>query len=348
MRVRGHEVDTPRAVLVLFALVTVSTLVFGAATSVAAFGAYNPSWEGTTDVREIAGDTGAETTVANNATEYDDYGEGTVAVVLAPEESYTDAEIERIEAFLDRGGTLLVADRDGTGNELLAALGADARVDGALLRDERNYYRDPALPRATNVGEHPLTEGVDELTFNYGTAVEPGDSTVLVSSSGFGYLDRNENGGVDDEEELNARPVATTENVSDGRVVVVGDPSAFINVMAERPGNRQFARNLFSEGDTVLVDTSHSGGVPPLISALLTVRASSVLQFGLVGVGLLVVFGWQRRAFDRSDEEELRRRPTTETLADSATDRYPAFERSRVRRLMKGIKSMTPQGGDDE
>jgi hypothetical protein len=348
VRVGGYEVDTPRAVLAVFAVVTVSALVVGGATSAAAFGAFNPSWEGTTDVRDIAGETGAETVVVDNTTEYEAYGNETVAVVLSPNESYTEAEIERTEAFLDRGGTLLVADRDGTANELLAALGADARIDGALLRDDRAYYRDPALPRATNVEDHPLTEDVDALTLNYGTAVEPGDATVLVSSSDFGYLDRNENEAIDDDETLDSYPVATTENVSEGRVVVVGDASAFINVMAERPGNRQFARNLFSSGDTVLVDTSHSGGVPPLIAALLTVRGSLPLQFGLVGAGLLVVFGWQRRAFDRGDDEELRRRPSPETLADSATDRYPGFDRARVRRLMKGIKSITSQRGDDE
>jgi len=348
VRVGGYEIGVPQAVLAALAVVTLSALVFGAATSAAAFGAFNPSWDGTTDVREVAGDAGAETVVADNTTDYEAYGNGTVAVVLAPNESYTETEIDRIEAFLERGGTLLVADRNGTGNELLAALGAEARVDGSLLRDDRNYYRAPALPRATNVEDHPLTEDVDGLTLNYGTAVEPGDSTVLVSSSNVSYLDRNGNGAVDDDETLDSRPVATTENVSAGRVVVVGDASAFINAMAERPGNRQFARNVFSEADTVVVDTSHSGGVPPLVAALLTVRGSPALQFGLVGAGLLAVFGWQRRVFDRGDEDELRRRPSAETLADSATDRYPGFDRSRLRRLMKGVKSINFEGGDDE
>ena len=348
MRAGGYEIEAPQVVLAALAVVTLSALVFGAATSAAAFGAFNPSWDGTTDIREVAGDAGAETVVVDNTTDYEAYGNGTVAVVLAPNESYTETEIDHVEAFLERGGTLLVADRGGTGNELLAALGIEARVDGNLLRDDRNYYRAPALPRATNVEQHPLTEDVDELTLNYGTAVNPGDSTVLVSSSNVSYLDRSGNGVVDGNERLRSHPVATTENVSAGRVVVVGDASAFINAMAERPGNRQFARNVFSEADTVVVDTSHSGGVPPLVAALLAVRGSPPLQFGLVGVGLLVVFGWQRRAFDRGDEDELRRRPTPETLADSAADRYPAFDRSRVRRLMEGIKSINFQRGDDE
>ena len=54
MRVGGHDVDVPRAVLVGVALVVGVTLVYGGATSVAAFGAFNPSWEGTADLRTIA------------------------------------------------------------------------------------------------------------------------------------------------------------------------------------------------------------------------------------------------------------------------------------------------------
>lgn len=348
MRLAGYEVRVPVAVLSVLAVVVLGAFVVGGATSGASFGAFNPEWEGTTDLRSIADDAGADTKVATNTTAYDEHGEDTVAVVLAPEDGYTEAEVRRIEAFLDRGGTLLVADRGGTGNELLAALDADARVDGTLLRDERNYYRDPALPVATEVANHSLTTDVDSLTFNYGTAVEPGNSTVLVSSSEFGYLDSNGNGELDDDETLSSYPVATTEPVGAGQVLVVGDASAFINAMAERPENRQFARNVFADGETVLVDTSHSGSVPPLVGALLTVRGSPPLQGGLVLVAVLVVLGWQLRLFDRPEETALDSDPSTDTLVDSVARQYPGFERERLRRLMKGIKSINHERGDDE
>ncbi|PSP49899.1 DUF4350 domain-containing protein, partial [Halobacteriales archaeon QH_7_69_31] len=151
MRVGGHDVDVPRAVLVGVALVVGVTLVYGGATSVAAFGAFNPSWEGTADLRALAGETGADTEVATNTTAYDGYGNGTVAVIVAPDEPYEAAEIRHIAAFLDRGGTLLVADRNGTADDLLERVGATARLDGAPLRDDRTHYRGPALPVATNV-----------------------------------------------------------------------------------------------------------------------------------------------------------------------------------------------------
>lgn len=348
MRLGGYEISVPRAVVVAFGVVVVGALVYGGATSVTAFGAFNPSWEGTSDLRGQADEAGAETAIATNTTTYEAYGNDTVAVVLAPSESYNETEISRIQAFLDRGGTLLVADRDGTANELLAALGAEARVDGALLRDERNYYRDPALPVANNVSNHTLTDGVDALTLNYGTAVEPGESTVLVSSSEFGYLDRDRNDQLDDDETLGSYPVATTEPAGEGRVVVVGDASAFINAMAERDGNRAFATNLFEDAGTVLIDTTHSGDVPPLIAGLLAVRGSPALQGGLVGVALVLVFGWQQGIYSRETNPTADGRPAPEALADSAAEEYPSLDRRRLGRLMKGIKSISSGRDDDE
>jgi len=348
VRLAGYEFSVPRAVVVAFAVVVLGVLVYGGATSVAAFGAFNPSWEGTSDLRGLADEAGTGTEIATDTTSYEAHGNGTVAVVLAPSEPYNETEIERIEAFLDRGGTLLVAGRAEESNELLAAIGATTRVDGALLRDERNYYRDPALPRATNVSNGSLTDGVDALTLNYGTALEPGESTVLVSSSEFGYLDRNRNDRPDDEETLGSYPVATTEAVGDGRVVVAGDASAFINAMAELEGNRAFATNLFETGETVLIDTSHSSDVPPLVAGLLAVRGSPVLQGGLFGVALVLVFGWQQGIYSREPNDLPDGRPDPEALAESAAEEYPTLDRSRLGRLMKGIKSISFEADDDE
>lgn len=348
MRLGGYEIDVPRALLVVFGVVVVGALVYGGATSVAAFGAFNPAWQGTSDLRGQAADTGADTVVATNTSTYEAYGDDTVAVVVEPEAAYEPAEVRRIEAFLERGGTLFVAARAGSATELLAALGAEARLEGPLLRDERSHYRGPALPEATNVSSHSLTSGVDALTLNHGTAVDAGGATVLVASSEFGYLDRNANDALDEAETMGSYPVATTEPVGDGRVVLVGDGSAFINVMAERPGNRAFARNVFDGSDTVLFDTSHGGDVPPLIAGLLAVRHSPLLQGGLFGLGLLVVFAWQQRLYPQPDERPAGGPSDPGALAASAAGRYPSMERGRLGRLMQGIKAISSIPDDDE
>jgi hypothetical protein len=169
-------------VFVVLLLAVLGGVVVGGATSTAAFGMYTPTWEGTGELRTIAEESNGEPIVATNTSVYEVHGNGTVAVILAPTEEYDESDTERIAAFLNRGGTLLVADRDGTGNELLSALGVSSQFDGTPVRDERHYYRGPALVEATDVSEHRLTEGVDSITLNHGTVLESSDVTVLVAT----------------------------------------------------------------------------------------------------------------------------------------------------------------------
>lgn len=351
------EWDYPRVLLVALAAVTVVALLVVASTSTAAFGTYNPAWDGASELRDLARDTGAEATVARNLEPYGaaDPNE-TVAVVLAPEESYTDDEAAELRSFLERGGTVVVADDFGTtGNALLADLGADSWIDGTLLRDERHFFNSPALPLATNVSDHALTTGVDSVVINHGSAVEPNGTTVLVRTSGFAYADENGNGDLDDAEELDSYPVITTESVGEGTLVVAGDPSLFINVMLEQPGNRAFVRNLFSAHGFVLLDYSHAGGFPPLALALLVLRGTPLLQVGLGIAGIAAIGAWASGRYglpgigDR-DHDEAAAVPelTEDEIVAYLERRHPDWDDERVRRVVRGLISRGPQSRGDE
>lgn len=286
----------PRALLVTLALAVVATLVVAAGTSTAAFGAYNPRWDGAADLRATADAAGTDSEVVLNTSRYGEVQpRDTVAIVLSPDERYGPTEAARLRRFVRTGGTLVVAEDFGPhANPLLAAVGADARFEGSLLRDERYNFRSPSMPVARNVSDHSLLTGVNALTLNHGTVVEPNGATVLANSSGFGYLDTGRNGQLDDDESLSSYPVATVEPVGEGRVVAVSDPSLFINVMLDRPGNRQFVRNLFAAHDLAVLDYSHAGRLPVLAVALLVVRRTPTLQVALGLAGLAAVGAWGR------------------------------------------------------
>lgn len=279
----------PRILLVALGCTVIVALGVVGATSATAFGPYNPSWDGATDLRDqVDEEPGVESEFVSDTSRYQEVdANGTVAFVIAPDEQYENDDIEHVRQFVENGGTLVILENfDDSGNALLRDVGAEARLDGDILRDEKNHYQAPTMPVATGIENHTLTEDVDQLTLNYATAVQPGNSTVLVETSDFAYLVEDADKEIDDDDELAAYPVATAEEVGDGEVIVVGDPSITINVMLEQPDNAAFLNRLYTQGDLVLFDLSHNEDLPPLTNAVLVFRESLLLQVIIGGAGI--------------------------------------------------------------
>ncbi|MEF8859036.1 MAG: DUF4350 domain-containing protein [Halolamina sp.] len=358
--------STPQLLLVALVLTVALTGVVAASTSQSALGAYNPAWDGASDLRDLVSDEGAESLVALNTTSYTTTEpNGTIAVILSPDEAYSPSERTRVTSFVEQGGTLVVAEDYGPHTRpLLGALGVQTRIDGAPLRDEQAYYRSPAFPLATNVSESPETAGVDQLTLNHGTSLRTNRSingtTVLASSSEFAYLDRNRTESLDDSEELTSRPVVVRETVGEGAVYVVADPSLFINAMLERPGNAQFARNLFGAHERVLLDYSHLTGTPPLMRAVLILQGTPFWQVLLAVLGLSAIV-WNGRLREQlvtlrdwatAPEEQAGGLALSEADPDaflaSLSRQHPDWDEQRLRRVMRGVIRNAEGTGSDE
>jgi hypothetical protein len=267
-------------------------------------------------------------------------------VVLSPDDGYDPEEADRVRSFVEAGGTLVVAEDYGPhGNDLLSAVGADARVDGRPVRDERTNYRSPALPVATNVTNASRVGGAEQLTLNHGTAVRPNGAAVLVATSEFAYLDADGDGTLDDDEALRSYPVATVEALGDGRVVVVGDPSLFINAMLDRPGNAAFVRGLFEDERSVLLDYSHAAGLPPLAAARLSLQRGPLLQVLAGLLGVLAIGAWGRgvdretiRVYLGRDGEPERGEDDTgpeAALVQYLASEHPDWPRERIERVVE-------------
>lgn len=368
MRDRLSTLGYPHLLLIGLVGVLCFAAVYAGVTSAAAFGSSNPGWDGTAGLQQVADRTDTETTIFTSTTEYSGVPRnGTLAIVLSPEQPYTRSEQGRLTQFVRGGGTLLVAtDFTATGNQLLGGVGSAVRVDGQTLRDEQEYYRSPALPVAPSVTSHPLTTDVDQLTLNYGsvivpaaagpnTSVEATNATVLVRSSEYSYLDVNGNEALDQSEKLQSRPVVTIEEVGAGQVIVVSDPSVFINAMIDRPGNQQFVANLFAAHDRVVFDQSHTAAQPPLTALLLTLRKSSLLTallgtLVLGGIGVWVRYPGLFGALNRDESH-----PTSavdavddQTVAAYLSDQHPTWDPRRVRRIMTGVFAREANDSEDE
>jgi hypothetical protein len=217
------------------------------------------------------------------------------------------------------------------------------------------------MPVARNVtATGPLTDGVDRLTLNHGTVLRPGaNASVLVATSAFAYLDGDRDATLDDDEVLAERPVVTSEALGAGRVIAVSDPSLFVNAMLDRSGNRAFVTNLFATGDRVLLDYSHSTGVPPLAAAVLVLRKSGLLQAGVGLVGVAAVGAWgagltrplARRLIGASRPEGGSDPAVmdAEAMAAYLSRRHPDWDVERVRRVTQGVlRGRTDTGENDE
>ena len=295
MRLGSREVGYPHLLVVGLLLTILLGVGVGASTSASTYGAFNPAWDGGSGIRDVATDTQNEVTIAYNTSTYGEVDEtNTVAFVISPETEYTDAEAAHLEAFVRDGGTLVVADDFRPhSNALLDQLGASTRINQTPLRDDRHQYKTGAFPIATQTESDPLTNDVDQLTLNHPVTVSPNGSSVLVRSSNFSYRDLDDDGELDENETLQSHPVVAVERLGAGNVVVVSDPSVFINAMLDQPDNRAFAEALVGSHDTLLLDYSHVPERPPLQVAVHALRDSPQLQFA-VGAGVLgmfVVFG---------------------------------------------------------
>ncbi|SDK11330.1 protein of unknown function [Halovenus aranensis] len=366
----GWQVSVPRALLVALGCTVFIAVLLLATVSTTAFGLYNPTWEGTSDLREQI-DTGSATEldVITDTTEYDTLdSDETVAFVIAPDEPYDSAAAEQMRQFVSRGGTVVVFENfEPQGNVLLSALGVDTRFDGRVIRDEQQYFKGPEMPLATTVENHTLTTGVDQLTLNLATALEPGNATVLVRSSEFAYLVDDPDEGLDDDDELATYPVATVESLGSGTVVAVGDPSITINAMVGEPNNAAFLEQLYSGTDRVMFDLSHQGSVPPLTSVVLTIRETPLLQTLLGGIAIVTVAGVSRgqtrRLRDRLHRttiwEQLRQRTGRRLATDRqtmATDeraaylrqQHPDWDEDRIERIVTAFNRTKEQDSKRE
>lgn len=346
----------PQLLLTVLLISVAGTVLLVAGTSSASLGAYNSQWDGTSEVRAAAHSAGTATTVAQNTSAYGTLAPNeTVAVVLSPTEPYRTTDTDNVRSFVRAGGTLLIAEDYGQGgNELLNDVGADARIDGRPLRDERRAGPSPAFPRVTPVANHTYTAGISELMLNHGSAVDPGTATTLVHSSEFSYLDTNRNGELDDDETLTARPVVTVESVGSGTVLVVSDPSIFLNAMLDRSDNAAFLETIVGTHDTVLLDVSHSEALPPLVTLQLFFQRSGAAVFiaGCLSVIAILtlskpaaVRSWFRRRRDRHITPPTR---STAEISDAIRTRHPGWDDARVERVTDSLMRHRQKGETDD
>lgn len=219
------------------------------------FRAENPFWNGASGLFPASGFVPLESLKDLPASPH---GAG---LLLIPRVPPSAPDIAALGAFVAAGGTLVLADDYGYGNQVLEGLGLNARFSGDALLDPLFSYRNPWLPRVHHVAARSVTAGVEAIVLNHATALTGvAGGEILASTSSFSFLDADDNGMRDDGEEAGPLPVVSLHGVGAGKVILIADPSIFINSMSGMEGNGAFVRSISRlSGSGVFVDQSHLG-----------------------------------------------------------------------------------------
>ena len=169
-----------------------------------------------------------------------------VLFIIAPIRPFTPVEIEALKGYLAGGNTIFLADESFAGNLLLAALDSSIRISGQNLSSIEREYQNPALILAKSRTEHPLLEGVDTLLLNHPAALTGGET--LVASTLLSWIDEDGNQQINEGEKMGRSVILARETLGGGEVLVLSDPSIFINGMTglENPGTMNASSITFS------------------------------------------------------------------------------------------------------
>ena len=287
-------------VIVILALSLVSIWFYP---SVRDFMASNSMWNG---IRNFSSESGTKN--IESLEELPRAPQRTV-LLLIPYVQFSDEELSDVKRFASDGGTLLLMDDYGYGNDILAYLGLPVRFDGRPLLDPLFSFKNPRMPRITDFKPEIKNSGINSVTLNHATVLtDVEESQLLAWSSADSFLDSNRDESRSLDEPNGPFPIAARLPFGQGRVVIVSDPSVMINSMVGRDDNYRFMQYLLALLDaskpcTILLDRSHLTKAPLDVSKTRLTNAREVLSspYALLGVVAIIFVAVSRYSLKKGE-----------------------------------------------
>ena len=320
------------------------------------FSTYNTAWNGASDAKALASSDGYTTRSVFALSEIGS-GDG-VLFMLNPNSSvsFSASDASTLQSFVKNGGVLVLANDFGNGNAVLSGLGvsSEARFNGSLLEDNVSKGVDAAHPLITDVNASGITGGVHELYFNYGTALDVSGTnvTVLARSAPTSYLSTSASANLS--ATTGAHPVLATFTYGDGRIVLLSDPSVFINDMLGQADNQQLLTSMFANltgGNTaapIMFDESHRASAPvwsllyDRINADDTVKYTVIVLVSaafVIGINATALVRRQRQGQGKDMAPAPGDVPTNEAAVIADIVRaHPGWRRARVKGFLKQLQ----------
>jgi hypothetical protein len=234
-----------------------------------------------------------------------------VLCVIGPTHYFSIIETSALLDFFINGGSMLIVDDFGSANTILDGLAlylsgfgwptkmenlmsvSAIRFTQGLLLDANNNDGRPLLPAINSFNDGGrIFSSSHHVVMNYASSIEAPAGYELATSSTNSWivagdvLSHIQHGGDPSYIAYNASrgdqpgplPVMVEMQVINGTLILLSDPSIFINNMIDRGTNRLFAVELFTylanqaQTNTVIIDHNHLGWLP----------SSPVLYVGLL------------------------------------------------------------------
>jgi hypothetical protein len=215
---------------------------------------------------------------------------------LVPYEPFSELELEQLKGYVSNGGTLVILDDYGYGNQVLSGVGSNITFTGKPLLDPLFDYKNKWLPKITDFTETSIANNVSSIALNHASSLnDTADITIVAYSSRFSFLDLNGDGTWDSDDPTGPLPVAAYTEIGQGYVVAIADPSIIINGMIEKENNQQFINNIadLQGSNQVFIDQAHLPKVPldtakENLAAIYGAVASPIGALSLIAVVLVL------------------------------------------------------------
>lgn len=211
-----------------------AVLALGTRSHAAAFDVADATWEGCSQLYEIARkELGEERVKAVGVLDWSEVGPNDGVLVLHPLQSM---DVVEATAFMKAGGRLAIVDDYGRGEELLRRFHIErtsmpSRPISALRNNPQLAIAEPSLTgdKGQVTGPHPVVSNVQQFVTNHATGLRHPNLSPVLEVRAVGEP---------------PAIVAVAGQVDKGRLFALSDPSGLMNQMLRYPGNRAFASGL--------------------------------------------------------------------------------------------------------
>jgi hypothetical protein len=261
------------------------------------FSQYNTGWNGTSQF--FFNLDRYHATMIDSPPQLAAYRANALLLIIAPQRTPTGQETAAYRAFLEQGNTIVLADDFGSGNRILRGISSRVLILPGNLSSIDREYADPYSVAAYRVANESPVRSVSTLLLNRPAPLEGGTPQVMTSV--MSWVDANGDRRINSDEAMGKFSVIAKDTIGSGELIVISDPSIFINAMQDPVGtydNKNLIRDLTTREGPLLIDqmnsrTRDAEGMSEIFHVMRTILPVQVMFFGVLM--LAVAISWKKK-----------------------------------------------------